>query len=341
MIYQNIEVYNVSELVPHPEGGVSWIRLPRSIDNIFDAATKKQNDNCTGVELRFVVESGKVNITLARLDPDYNTRNVFTVYRGCFQGTWQDNWINTNIGPEPKTFTFEKTYTEKELSVASDKIHAAFSPDVVRIIFDAGHYRIVSVEGDVRPPKPGECPEMKILFYGSSITHGGNALHQSNSYPYITGRAFGCDVRNYGLSGTCRLQPEIADFIADEGQKGRWDTAVFELGMNVLEWEREKTYSAVGYLVGTVAKANPDKHLFAISPTYCRPDLLGEPRAAVWREEMEKAIAALALPNVTYINGTDLLGDVSLLCADMVHPSPDGAAAIARGLIEVMRPYMK
>lgn len=41
--------------------------------------------------------------------------------------------------------------------------------------------------------------------------------------------------------------------------------------------------------------------------------------------------------NVTYINGLDLLGDMSLISADQVHPNIYGVAQIAERITQIIK----
>ncbi len=56
----------------------------------------------------------------------------------------------------------------------------------------------------------------------------------------------------------------MINYIASEGEKGNWNTAIMELGINVLRWEPEKIISRVTNAVSEVAGRNPDKKIFVI-----------------------------------------------------------------------------
>lgn len=55
-------------------------------------------------------------------------------------------------------------------------------------------------------------------------------------------------------------------------------------------------------------------------------------KAARWRKIIEELIGEAALPNVTYINGLDILSDPALLCSDILHPSAYGHLKIAENM---------
>ena len=118
------------------------------------------------------------------------------------------------------------------------------------------------------------------------------------------------------------------------GEQGEWDVATLELGVNVLDWEEEKILERVTNTVRQIAGRNPDKQVFVISPYYCGDDFSNGDRAPRWRTCIAKVCEELALENVTYINGLELLGDISLLSTGRYHPNVFGAEQIAQRLTD-------
>ena len=146
------------------------------------------------------------------------------------------------------------------------------------------------------------------------------------------------DARNLGMAGSCALEPEMAEYIASEGEKGNWNLAILELGINVLSWEDEKIASRVENIINQVAGRNPDKPTFVISPFYyCGDDFNPNDRAKVWRKIIEETVTKLHYPNVTYINGFDVLDKALYMSADEVHPNIYGVQRIADILTDKIR----
>ena len=58
-------------------------------------------------------------------------------------------------------------------------------------------------------------------------------------------------------------------------------------------------------------------------------DYHGQPHTKRWRRVIEEIVKELDYQNVTYISGLELLGDISLLSADEVHPNIYGCQTIA------------
>ena len=335
MIYKNIEIHNVAELIPgKAEESTAWIRVPAAVYETLEASGgKSQAVNSTGVELRFVMKSDSVKI---RMRVPQGTV-VYHIYRGSIQGGWEDHEVPACPEGEPFEVVVKRSPNLEVLRRIADENHQPFSPEVVRVIFDRGTLELLDVIGDVEPPKKEQLPAKTLLCYGSSITHGSNSIDASHSWVSMAAHNLKMDVRNLGLAGSCCMEPVIVDYIAGEGEKGNWDMAVLELGINVLGWEEEKIIERVTNVLVQVAGRNPEKPVFVISPFYCNDDYFEWGRAAKWRRLIEEIIQERKDANVTYINGLDLLGDMSLISADEVHPNIYGVQRIAERLTERIR----
>lgn len=138
------------------------------------------------------------------------------------------------------------------------------------------------------------------------------------------------DVKNLGMAGSCAMEAEMIDYIASEGEKGHWDIAVLELGINVLDWEEEKILSRVENTIRQIAGRNADKKVLVISPFYyCGDDFEENGYADRWRRIICQVVKELNYENVTYINGLEVLGDMSYMSADEIHPNIYGVQKIA------------
>ena len=64
------------------------------------------------------------------------------------------------------------------------------------------------------PPEPYKYQKPGV-FFGSSITEGGHASLVTNAYTALLSRRLSFDYYNFGLSGSCLGQTEIAEFICE------------------------------------------------------------------------------------------------------------------------------
>ena len=336
MIYKNIEIHNVAEIFENDDGSISWRRVPSEVAKEMQGFMGDRTAyNSTGVELRFVIVGESVTIRMSTADKKPNSFAPFHIFRGGIQGGWSDHEVHCQVTENVEDFVIERSKNMGKLQRMTDMIGHEFAPEVVRIIFDRGACRIYDVIGDVTPPTPEQLPKKTLLAYGSSITHGSNALDMSHAWVSMLGHNLNMDVRNLGMAGSCRLEGAMADYIASEGERGHWDIATLELGINVLTWSDEEIIEKVENMLRQVAGRNPDKKVFVISPFYyCGDDFDEVKHGDRWRRHIEAITTRLAYPNVTYINGLDCIGDISSMSADGVHPNIYGVERIARVLTE-------
>lgn len=335
MIYKNVEFHNVAELIKNDDGSVSWLRVPQNVyDNIESGDQgKRMAKGSTGVELRFVIKGEKAVIKMCS-----GGSGRFHVYRGGIQGGWEDHESHKNVGLGIEEFEIKKSDNIEKLQIMTEKSGYDWDPEVVRVIFDLGGFKIYDIEGDIEPPKKEQCPKKTILFYGSSITHGSNALDASHAWPAIVGHKLNMDVLNLGMAGSCWMEPDFVEHIASMGEKDEFDVAVLELGVNVLGWEEEKFTKYVENAIYQIVSRNSDKPVFVISPFYlCNETFNPECKAEKWREIIQNTMQKFNFPNAHYIKGTDLLGDMSGISGDLVHPNIYGVQQIADKLYNIIK----
>ncbi len=339
MIFKNVEIHNAAELLECDGGGVVWSRMPKSAyDGAESDAGRRVLCNTTGVELRFLMNSPEVTLKLQSVTGNA-INNSYQVFYGGIQGGWEAHeCMRPVVGADIVECVIKKPANLETLKRVAKESGISFDPEVIRVIFNRGTIKLVDVIGDVEPPRAELLPQKTLLCYGSSITHGSNALAMPNTWSYLLAHRFDMDIINLGMAGQCRMEPEIIEYIASLGEQGKWDVATLELGINVLDWPEEKIYSRVTNTVREVAGRNPEKQIFVISPFYCHVDFNGGDSANKWRRIIKEICEKESLANVTYVCGTDILGDISLISADMVHPNIYGVNQIAERLGNLLAP---
>lgn len=333
MIYKNVEIHNIEELIENQDGSVSWLRVPKNVYDDLEITEQGQRmaRGSTGVELRFVLKGDKAAIRMAA------NGGRFHVYRGGVQGCWFDHETNKILSDEPQDFVIERIEHPERLKAINKGSGYDWDSEVIRVIFDQGNIRIYDISGDIEPPRKEQCPSKTLLCYGSSITHGSNALDRSSSWVSVLAHNLNMDAWNLGMAGSCALEPEFAEYIASEGEKCRWDTAILELGINVLGWDEDKILARARNMIEQVAGRNMDKRVFVISPFYyCMEDLDNNRDGEKWRRLLKQVTNELNYQNVTYINGMDILDNMSYMSADEVHPNIYGVAQIAERMTKIV-----
>ena len=330
MFYKNAELYNVAEILYNDDGSISWMRVPQSVCSVMESTHgQRMVYSATGVELRFVLKGEQAVIRMSVSEDD----GVFHVFRGGIQGSWDDHEVHKQVGPEPQDYVIKRSANLDRLRVMARRSGQDWDPEVIRIIFDRGFFKIHDILGDIETPRPEQCLRKTLLAYGSSITHGSNSIDMSHSWVSLLAHNLNMDAKNIGMAGGCAIEPAMADYIASEGEQGRWDLVTLELGINVLAWDEEKINERVTNMIREVAGRNPDKPVVVISPFYyCGDDFDEAGHGKKWRRCIERIVKELNYPNVTYINGLDMIGDMSFMSADEVHPNIYGVAQIAERL---------
>lgn len=334
MEHKGIDIHNIECIVPGEYGGIRWCRVPERVYRAMEAPLGKEVcQDHTGVELRFVMNSDTV---ILRMRTVGTTDGLFHVYRGSIQGGWEDFEVGKLLSGEFCDFVIKRSNNMDVLQRITADYDMPFAPDVVRVIFDRGQIELLDIIGNVQPPHKEQLPTKTLLTYGSSITHGSNALDQSHSWPSIVAHNLKMDCLNLGMGGSCLMEPDMVDYIAALGEADKWNVATLEMGINVLGWDEPKICQRVENAIRQVAGRNPKKKVYVISPFYSYDDYKKIGDANKWRRCMEAVVDRLAFSNVTYINGLTLLENMSLISADEVHPNIYGVQQIAHRLFAIL-----
>lgn len=332
MIYRNIEIHNVGQIQYHDDG-ITWLRVPESVyDELDGEQGRAMCKNAIGVELRFILKGESATITIASISKN-NGPSRYQVFYGGIQGGWMCHDVDTYIGIEPKQIHITMPEDTELLQRMSEQAGYDWDPRVIRVIFTHGAYKIYDVQGDIASPLPGQTPKRTLLCYGSSITHGANCLAMPDSWPSVVAHEMNMDLINLGMAGSCRMEPAMVEYLATGLQ---WDIAILELGINVLEWNEETIRERVLNTLDQIAGKNIYKPVYVISPLYSDDDFNGIGLAKKWRMILSSLCEQEGYPNITYIDGLDILGDMSYISADGVHPNIYGTRRIATRLLEIM-----
>ncbi len=217
-----------------------------------------------------------------------------------------------------------------------------FSSNVWRVVMGRGvaavYNGIDTLGGSVRPPEPSEKPRVRWLAYGSSITHGAQAISVHTAYVHQAALLLGVDVMNVGLSGACLCEPVVAEHLATRGD---WDFITLELGINMrARMNSEEFEKYAGGLINTVATKNPDKQVYTISIFTNGSEFYENKENVTHIRNMDfirivKEQSA-KYKNVRYIDGREVLSDPTGLACDLVHPSDYGHILMGHNLARII-----
>ncbi len=178
-----------------------------------------------------------------------------------------------------------------------------------------------------------------ILFYGTSITHGIGASRAGMTHVSMLGRTFQREVINLGFSGNGKMEPEVLQFVAE------LDPAVFVLdclpNMGAKE-TRERTVPGVKLL----RAKHPTTSIVLVEDRVHQNAWLlegtrkgHEANHAALREAYE-TLRTEKVPNISYLQGNDLLGDDYEGTVDGSHPTDLGFLRQAAEFEKVLRPIL-
>lgn len=333
MLYQNLELYNVAEMLPAEDGnGWRLSRLPDSLRRVVNPAAAAVAFHAAGCELRLNLKSGaSIRLTLQMDSTKFGWERggLVEVFQGLFQTSWYF------IGQDPVEIVITPHANQAVLETIARKEGMAFDPALTRIVLPyRPALRLLSLEGDGwTPPAPAQVPGRRLVIYGTSLTHGAWSVRPTETYAMRLARNLGMDLINLGFGGAAHYEPAIAEHIAGRAD---WDIALLEshnLGGSVTPAvfrERVRTFA------GILAGAHPKKKiyctdLFMLSRLHPGTSSSDAVRRAL-ESAMRKAVKDLDNPNVIFIPATAVFKDPSGLTADMLHPAPTGMEEIARNL---------
>jgi hypothetical protein len=179
-----------------------------------------------------------------------------------------------------------------------------------------------------------------ILFYGTSILHGACASRPGMVHSAILGRHFHFPHINLGFSGNGKMEPELADLLAEP------DPSVYVLdclpNMNAAEvTERVEPF------VKKLRAAHPRTPIVLVEDrTYADSFLIAskQKRNETSRAALKAAYDRLrkaGVKDLHYLKGADLLGDDGEGTVDSSHPNDLGFMRQADAHAKVLGPLLK
>lgn len=191
-----------------------------------------------------------------------------------------------------------------------------------------------------RPEPRAEAGRKPVLFYGTSITQGGCASRPGMVHTAIVGRWLDRPVINLGFSGNGKMEPEMADLLAE------LDPAVYVLDClpNMTAKEVEER---VEPFVQRLRKAHPDTPIVLAEDRYytngfllASPHQRNEANHAALRAAYEHLRAA-DVQGLHYLTGESQLGADGEDTVDGSHPTDLGFMRMAEAFAAVLKPILQ
>jgi hypothetical protein len=187
----------------------------------------------------------------------------------------------------------------------------------------------------------GPGPRQPVVFYGTSITHGISASRPGMTHVAILGRRFHRPTLNLGFSGNGKMEPELAELLAE------LDPAVYVIDC-LPNLGAEEIRDRVEPLVQKLRAAHPDTPILLVEDRTMQDSFLIQGRMEYYhqknRAELRAAFTRLQQAGVTglhYLPGDHLLGEDGEGTTDGSHPNDLGFQRQAEAFARVLGPLLK
>lgn len=175
-------------------------------------------------------------------------------------------------------------------------------------------------------------PCKPIVFYGTSIDQGGCASRPGMAFTAIVGRKLEVPIINLGLSGSGRIEPELADLLAE------LDPSVFVLDC-LWNMSPELVAERIGPAVKRLRKSHPTTPILLVED-YNIGNISPTPMGAVLRNVYDK-LKAEGIANLHLLPAKDMLGTDGEPTVDGCHPTDLGMLRLAEGFAKKLAPMVK
>ena len=313
-----------------------YCRMPQEIADRVNDGVKVLNRNTSGGIVRFSTNSP----TLALKAENPVDCHIFQSMALCgadgFAAYEAEHLLSFYCPVIPiEDFCEEKSlcYAEQERLCSTDGFH-----DITLYMPLYGAYEKISLKVadgcEIRPAKNFRN-EKPVVFYGSSITQGGNASSPAGSYVNLISRELDIYCVNLGFSGSARGEEEMANYIAG-------------LDMSAFVLDYEHNAPTLEHLENThkkffdiIRSKNPQLPIIIASAI---PRIGGSKEITdKWRNVIfstYKAALDAGDKNVYFLNGEDFFSKevpMDICTTDCLHPNDIGMRMMAKGFESVLR----
>ncbi|MDR3618392.1 MAG: SGNH/GDSL hydrolase family protein [Paludisphaera borealis] len=313
-------------------------RLPGKAEGVVRPPVWSNSRNSAGLCARFVTDATEIHarwtLTSDRLDmPHMPATGVsgLDLYARDDQGHWR--WVAVG---QPEA--------AKNTKVLAQGLKAGSREYLVYLPLYNGVSAVeigVPRGSKLDPAGPrAEGRRRPIVFYGTSITHGGCASRPGMVHTAIVGRRLDVPVINLGFSGSGTMDPSMTDLLAE------LDAAVYVIDC-LPNMAAEDVAARTEPLVKTLRKARPDTPiLFVEDRSYTDSTFLDAHRQ---RNETSRAalkaayerLRAEGIANLHYLEGESQVGDDGEGTVDGSHPTDLGFMRMADVFTPALAPLVK
>ncbi|MBN1817493.1 MAG: SGNH/GDSL hydrolase family protein [Sedimentisphaerales bacterium] len=315
-------------------GGKGWDRgigvyrrLPDCAEGKVPASVWALSAHSAGLFIEFETDSDWIglrwSLTSAELAMPHMPAtgvNGIDVYGRDEKGFWSYVW---NARPVAKENTFSITLPNPSSSMRMYRIYLPLynGIEALEIGISDGKSFVQKQESRAKP----------IVYYGTSIAQGACASRPGMAFTAILQRRLDREVINLGFSGSGKMEPAMADFLAEI------DASMFVIDClwNLSGSDAELIAERVTAFAQTLRKAHPQTSIVFIEQSHFKGPF---PTAASRAQRLGIVrLAKQGEENIHSVTGDELLGKDSDGTVDGCHPNDLGMARHA----DVLAPVLK
>ncbi len=317
-----------TELQPVEDGLKPWW-LPTRLLPFLDVRTRFQAGNPSGVRLRLATTSTTLELEVL---PEEKEQRWFDLT--------SDDTLLGRVTLEPGQTLVRFAGLPATSKTLELWLNHMYTPVVVRAL---------RVDGDAAVSQAPPTGRKRILFHGSSISHGRQADGPSESWTMGAARLAQLDPVNLGLGGACQLEPIVATFLRDQPA----DYINLCLGVNVVlgAFMAPRSFRAgVIGLIDRIRERHPVTPIAVQSGIYvdkpAETTLNGAGMSMQTSRAVVKEVVELFITHgdrkLMYTDGLSLFGpaDASMLF-DQLHPDGQGHRLFSQRWHDIVWPELR
>ena len=311
-------------------GSLQPLRIPAAEAPLYDPFNRWVASATAGMRLRFRTDSRRLRLSVNQrlvppTPPAFEPRGLYDLYIDGALARRAPAEGGAIIDPEGTLSGDEAALLAFDDLPPGDKRVELWLPQAATVSITG-----LAVD-DGAGLEPWPDPRPRIVFHGSSITHGMEAAGASAGWPAVAAGLAGLRHLNLGWGGSCLLSGLAARILRDQVA----DAFVLKLGINV--WPdgalRERTFlDSAHAMLAIIREGHPRTPIAVVSPIYSpgREDAgdNGGLSLARMRDLLAQAVAtrqAMGDDAVRHLSGLALFGEADAAdLPDDLHPNTHG-----------------
>ena len=300
-------------------------RLPANVTTNVNGGVRAMKNHSSGMQFRFTTDSKRLTIRWAPINGSLSMDHMpstgvsgIDIYR-FDAGTGKWRYVKTGRIHSPKGAETTLSWTPGTPCLINLPLYNGIRSFSLGIDADATVSALPPRASGVNKP---------VVFYGTSITHGGCCSRPGLSFVNIVGRDLDVPVVNLGFSGSGKMELEMSEHIA------RIDASCYVLDC---VWNMNEATVRANYepFIRNLRRLRPDTPI--VMAEWC--DVFhrqGDKRDA-FMKDLHARLVAEGWKNLVYLPKDNMFGDDGEGTVDGCHPNDLGMRSLANAFGAAVR----